>query len=465
MNFKVLLADIRFWILLFFVARLFSINQPCIDSYAWRQADGYSIARNFLEEDSNILYPRIDNRADKSGITGSEFPILNYLAYQSYKFTDMNWWQGRLINLIISSLGIFFFFKLLNKHLFKELAFSAAMILLVSIWFSFSRKFTADTFSCSLILMGVYWTYEYFQRRNWWFYVLALVFISLGLLSKLPAFVILVFIAPLASELLRSKKKLGLLLLLGIVSFIPGVWWYFKWVPHLNDSFGISYFFMGKTLSESVTSLWLEKAVFFKRFYQSSFFYVAFVFWLVGIFYVFRKSGSSLRTLFWAGLAAGLVFIIKSGTNFTEHTYYVIPLVPLMAVISAQGIQSAAKNARLKFIILGLLCTECVANQISVWVVKANEKHFLELNDLAERYIPKEELVLTNGCFNPLSLYHADRKGSSLCSTHFDNPEFIKAHFSYSNYIIWDKKEKMPKVLKDFQVLIETDKWKFIKQK
>src|SRR5688500_14048264 len=110
----VFLKDIRFWILLFFVVRLYGITLPPLElSHSWRQTDGLMIARNFCETDANILYPRIDSAGEKSGIVGSEFPLLNYLIYLVSAIFGYEHWYGRLIVLVCSSIGVFFFYKLI----------------------------------------------------------------------------------------------------------------------------------------------------------------------------------------------------------------------------------------------------------------------------------------------------------------------------------------------------------------
>ena len=79
-SYKKYYLDIRFWLLIAFLLRLYGIDNPPIDgAYNWREADVLMVARNFLEVDSNILYPRINIAGEKSGITGMEFPLLNYL--------------------------------------------------------------------------------------------------------------------------------------------------------------------------------------------------------------------------------------------------------------------------------------------------------------------------------------------------------------------------------------------------
>src|SRR5256885_261898 len=98
-------SDIRFWIVLYFLIRLFHITQPPLEvAHNWRQSTGLMVSRNFYEVEANILYPRVDMAGDKTGITGTEFPLLNYLIYLVAKVFGWADWYGRLINLIVSSL-------------------------------------------------------------------------------------------------------------------------------------------------------------------------------------------------------------------------------------------------------------------------------------------------------------------------------------------------------------------------
>ena len=76
-----------------------------------------------------------------------EFPLLNYINYCVSEIFGYQHWYGRLINLIVSSLGIWFFFRLLKRYFNAELAFNASIILLASIWFAYSRKIIEDYLS------------------------------------------------------------------------------------------------------------------------------------------------------------------------------------------------------------------------------------------------------------------------------------------------------------------------------
>jgi hypothetical protein len=122
-----LLKDIRFWIVFFFLIRMYGITFPPLEvGHNWRQTDGLMIARNFYERSPNIFYPTVDVAGEKTGIVGCEFPILNYLIYLLSLIFGYQHWYGRIIVLIFSSLGILFFYKVIKKKFTESVAFNAS---------------------------------------------------------------------------------------------------------------------------------------------------------------------------------------------------------------------------------------------------------------------------------------------------------------------------------------------------
>ena len=160
-------SDIRCWIILFFVIRLYGITDPPLEAaHNWRQACGCMVARNFLEVDANIFYPRVDMAGEKTGITGTEFPALNYMIYLVSKVFGYTHWYGRLINLIASSIGTYFFFLLVKKYFNPKAALYSTIVLLSSIWFAYSHKTMPDTFSVSIALVSLYSGMLYLERHQ-----------------------------------------------------------------------------------------------------------------------------------------------------------------------------------------------------------------------------------------------------------------------------------------------------------
>ncbi len=77
-NYLKILKDIRFWILIFFLFRLYGITYPPLETgHNWRQTIVNMTARNYHEEGMDLAHPRVDIAGALSGITGMEFPLYN----------------------------------------------------------------------------------------------------------------------------------------------------------------------------------------------------------------------------------------------------------------------------------------------------------------------------------------------------------------------------------------------------
>jgi hypothetical protein len=117
------LSEEYWWIiLLFFIIRLYGITDPPLEiQHSWRQCTGLMIARNFL----TILMPifcilRVNEYCGISNIIAGEFQLLSYLHYILSFIFGYEHWYGRLINLIISSLGIASYGYLISKLFSKK---------------------------------------------------------------------------------------------------------------------------------------------------------------------------------------------------------------------------------------------------------------------------------------------------------------------------------------------------------
>jgi 4-amino-4-deoxy-L-arabinose transferase-like glycosyltransferase len=248
---KTYFTDIRFWLIFFFLIRLYGITNPPLDAaHNWRQTTVTMVARNYLEIDDRFLYPRIDVGGEKTRITGMEFPILNDLIFLISKIFGYQHWYGRIINLVISTIGVWYFFRIIKTYFSDNHAFCSSLLLLGSIWFAYSRKIMPDTFAVSLVFAGMYYGLLYLTKRHNLFYlVLYFIFTTLGILSKLPmGYLLMVFTLPILSNSISLKIKTIFISVNAISITIVG-WYYFSWVPFLTNFYGLKHFFMGKSMS------------------------------------------------------------------------------------------------------------------------------------------------------------------------------------------------------------------------
>lgn len=409
-------ADIRVWILFFFVIRLVGITDPPLETlHNWRQTTGTMVARNFVEIDPSFWLPRIDFAGEKTGITGMEFPFMNYcIAGISWVFGYQHWY-GRLLNLIVSSIGVWYFYLLIRQFFTPKIALHAALILTCSAWFAYSRKIMPDTFSMSFAIVGFYYGACYFTKNlfstsSFKFLFLYVLFSAIGILSKLPVIYIDVLFLPfLFDSKIALKTKIMFVVASGIVLF-PVVFWYFYWVPFLVEKYEFWHFFMGKPMAQG----WLEIQQHWNdalnKFYDVALKFIGFGVFCIGLFFSIKQKNKQLIWIFALSFLAFLVIILKAGFTFTHHGYYIVPFVPVMALIAAFGLNSIP-NARVVFVLLLAILIENIANQQHDFRIKPENKALLQLEPILDRFTDKKALIFINSGEVPTPMYFSHRKG------------------------------------------------------
>lgn len=437
-NLKRLFSDIRFWIFVFFLIRLIGItNAPLEIGHNWRQSLTNMVARNFLEGNPNMLYPQIDMAGNLSGIIGSEFPFFNYLIYLVSLVFDYSHWYGRLINLIVSSTGIYFFYRLIEKICTPRIALNASIVFLSSIWFAFSRKSMPDTFSVALVIIGLYYCYMYLTTGSKGKLLLFFLFTTLGMLCKIPALslVTVIGIVIIAREI-SARKKMIVLLLTTISVSIVGLW-YFYWVPYLLETYHYQLYFP-KGIAEGFNEIVPLLPLFAEKFYFSSLSsYIALPFMLAGIFFLLRDSHLYLKTGILVITTTFLIFILKTGAVFPLHNYYIIPFTPIMALMAGFGLNKIP--VRYLFIPLILISAEGIANQQHDFFINSSEKYKTSLENITEQTIGKNDLVVINGGPNPQEIYFAHRKGWTVANEKLNEKDLEQFRVSGASWLIIDK--------------------------
>lgn len=440
---ELIFLDIRFWIILFFIIRLVGITNPPLEvAHNWRQTVVTMVSRNFLEIDNNILYPRVDFAGEKSGITGMEFPLLNYLIYLVSEIFGYEHWYGRLINLIVSSFGLFYFYQLIKKYFEPKIAFNATLVLLFSIWFSYSRKIMPDTFAMSFIIASIYYGSNYLdnkQKTNQYISLLLYVLVlSLGALSKLPsAYLLIVFVVFFLNKEILLKRKIVFSLASLAALFFP-VLWYFYWVPYLVETYGFWHFFMGKSISQGFLEISENILPTLYRFYDTAIKYVGFGAFLFGLIYGIINKQKMLIYVLTISFLGFLIVIFKAGFHFPHHSYYIIPFVPVMALVAGYGI--VILPIKYQCILLGLIAVEGIANQQHDFFIKENQVYQLKLEEKAAQFIGKNDLVIINGGDSPQTIYFAHRKGWTAKNEEIQTPLFMDSlTILGAKYLIIDK--------------------------
>jgi hypothetical protein len=455
-NPKSLPVIIGFWILFFFLIRMIGITNPPLEiGHNWRQTTGLMVARNFMEVDPNILYPRIDATEGDTGIIGMEFPLLSYLHFIIAKLLGYSHWYGRLINLFVSSLGVFFFYKILERFFNQKVALYSSLFLLSSIWFAFSRKTMPDTFSASIAIIGLYYGIDYLLSGRLKNLSLYAILTTLAILAKIPAVIFLVIILlPFFNRLIDWRRKLHITMIT-ILPVALTFLWYFVWNPYLAETYGYWYN-SGKDIGIGYMEIMQNIGETLQNFYFSAFQgYLVFVISLAGLILAIIKRNWILLTVFGLLFLVFVGYILKSGFFFYHHNYYIIPFVPVLALLAGYYI-SSIKIRWLAVLLISIGIAESVANQQHELFIKSSEKYKLDLEEIADIFSSRDDLIAINGDGNPQQLYLSHRKGWVINSNQLMNMEYIESIRSKGcKYLIINKNYYKQKMEIDWNVVYE----------
>lgn len=437
-QFYTLIIDIRFWILLFFALRLYGITDAPLEvGHNWRQSLTNMIARNFYDGNTSFFYPMIDMAGDRTGIIGSEFPLFNYLIYIISEVFGYQHWYGRLINLIVSSIGVLYFYKLIQALFSERTALYSSIILLSSIWFVFSRKSMPDTFSVSLMIIGLYHAYRFIQsslnKHLVYFFILA----SLGLLCKIPTLSLFSILAIVPFVKGISIKNKILLMSTGGMSFIISCVWYFVWVPYLVDTFHFQLYFT-KGLIEGFIEIIPHLDLFFERFYYSALnSFVALIFVIIGVYYLIRKSSKYVISSILIITSFFLLFVLKTGDVFPKHNYYIIPFAPILALLAGFALKQF--NSKWTTVLLVFIVIEGIGNQQHDFKIKDEYRYKLKLEDTLNNTLPTNDKIVINGGLSPQDMYFAHRKGWSIYNEELNTEYLDSIAILGARYLVLDK--------------------------
>lgn len=461
--------------------------------HIWAQCDRASVARNFSEDSMNILLPRVHHTKHASGITGMEFPLVNYIVAVFYKLFGFNeFWYRSVMSLMVFA-GLFAAVRLFNLFI-PDLHSS---VLLVAIWYLsptlvyYTPNFLPDAASLGLIL--IFWMLFFrivnagkSQLLPW----LALTAALSGLIkiSSLIS-VIVVIVIGIINLLLPERKrtiagKLNLKITLYSATAIPIVLCWYLYAAYLNTTYQSGVFLMAMKPAENLTELFQLAANVWEI--QNKQYYFNLFFALLGIatIYVAFKYKQVNRLLLqctlllWMGSALFFIMMIH---QFIHHDYYIITLLPAALFLLLTAAEMLFRITRFRYLSLTsgmilLLIFLIFSNQTN----KKTKGRLEDLQDTTSDYkyynvyygmesylrkigISRDERVLSVFDVAPnVTLYLMDQKG--LTVNHGNDPYAILKDWKLSpDYIIVNEKHRHDFVLRDSSAFEKVGQYKHLR--
>lgn len=368
------------------------LKLPAVGNHVWRQCNTLAVARNYYQEDMNILYPRIDKRYHTNGITGPQFTSYDYTLALVYKAFGFSQNAHRYLSLIIGIFAIWGMFFLGIHYLRKQqLAFLCAYALIgIPEFYYHSINAVPDLLAMTAMIWGWYCFLNYFKKPALKWAILAVVLLTLAGMTKImfliPGFVFL-------GDIIRRKvyRKLAIIpiLIMGLIVSAASLGWYY-WAKILTSMNGIYEFVHEVRFIEG----WEKRLQtlldnVFKDIPETWVGYGFLLMFVTGLYFVVKKRIRDLRVVFvFFGV---LLFYVAMQYQLKLHGYYTLLFVPFVLLIGLWG-WNQLQNGLMKQIMLILMILS------PVWAWARINRNWQEQNFrvAAELIVPQNQEKIRN---------------------------------------------------------------------
>lgn len=331
-----------------------------VSVHMWAMCDRGSVARNYAQYSMNFFEPRTHNTREGEGITGLEFPFMNYIAAICYKIFGFSEFWYRFMMLLTVSAGLFAAWKISTLYLSTAFSVVPPLLLLASpILTYYAASFIPDAASLGFILLG-WWIYfrarGKYNRKDLF---LLMLFFGLASLIKITALIgmVVMQIVVFASRVLKDASLPAFsegkkLILPVLVVFVITFSWY-KYASWLSAHYNSGVFLMQlmpprsfdyiHTILDEIRKVWLP------FYYQAAIkWYILGGFILLPLF--FKRLDRQLFIITYAYWAGVFCFFVLMMEQFVHHDYYILTLLPALFFQTLLLLDACKKFTQLKWL-------------------------------------------------------------------------------------------------------------------
>lgn len=393
------------------------LKLPAVGNHVWRQCNTLAVARNYAQEDMNILYPRIDKRYQSNGITGPQFTSYDYTLALGYKIFGFSQNLHRYLSLcigIFAIIGIFFLsFEYFNS---KFLSFLSGLALIgIPEFYYHSINAVPDLLALMSMIWGWFFYLKYLKSSQIHTIIFTILFLSLAGMTKvmylMPGFI---FLGDIWIHRRWKTTKIWGILAMGSVVLGMSLGWYY-WAKILTSMNGI-YEFVHEI--RFIEGLGAKTMAFFANILSDlPETWVGYGFlgmFVVGVVHFFKFKFKDVR--FWILGFGFVLFYVAMQYQLKVHGYYTLLFQPFIVLLGIWGWnklkQQKIKQLLLFFLVLSPVWSWMRMNrnwQPENWRVShaliENQQVIKQLTDQRKRWIVG---VDQSGC---VDFYYLQAKG------------------------------------------------------
>lgn len=330
-------------ILLGLLARAATFRTPLFDFHSWRQADTAAIARNFVEERFNPLYPQVDQRGARAhGYVATGLELYAFVVAAIARVIGFSPAIGRLLNALLFPLTALLLSRFTRRR-YGDAAGAAALFLYalgMPLVLYIDRAFMNES---SLILLSIaclHAAQEYCSggRRR---HLLVLVLASSLIAMVKPTY--LVVWGPVLGLFLERFGGRAIarweLWITACANVLVAVLW-FSHANALAAVTGLSFGLTDKLFRpDLLTFEYLARIAI--RLFKDILGPVGVIFGAYGLLVALKQR----RRAEPLGVLAFIAYLVVVTAGNIEHNYYQLTIVPVGAVLAGLGVSTAVQRA------------------------------------------------------------------------------------------------------------------------
>ncbi len=393
-----------------FLPRLYRVNNPVADWHSWRQADTAAVARNFVQEKFNLLYPQADSLlplnpkqlSNPQRLFINEFPAYNAIVALIYQRWGINEAYARSVSAVFASLGAVGLFWLAQRLFGYKIAAVTALFYVFNPYnIYYGRVIMPDPIFVSLSIISLY----LFVRFK--FISFSLVFALAMLVKPYSIFMLLpCFYWAIVNHKLKQ-------FFFTLISLVPFLLWRYHYQLHPEANFDTNWLF-------NQTNIRFTGAFFrwliFDRMNRLIFATGGFVLFIIGILHSYSDKKRGL-IFFW--LLSVLLYMTIFAMGNVTHDYYQLPIMPVGAILVSFGFWAIIDSSRqlfAKILNISLAVALLLISFAFGWYevrgfFNINHPEIITAGQAVDRLTPPDALVLAPYNSDPAYLYQTNRNG------------------------------------------------------
>lgn len=403
--------------------RTYRLTFPLGDWHSWRQADTAAVARNFVKDNFNLLYPQSDSLfalneyqlPNPNRYFINEFPIYNAIVAVVYRLFGINHVYARVVSIVFATLGALALYALTRSLLGR----GTALLALAFYQFNpyniyYSRVVMPDPAFAAFSIISLYFAHLWLQSGKLRYGILMSLSFALATLLKPYAVFMLI---PLFYWWWRhpshATRNLQTLLLLGFLAATPLLLWRYHVYLNKEGSFASTWLLNGDGIRfKGAFFRWMV----YDRLNRLIFATGAFVLFIAGYLLSHLKKNSSLIFVWTSAIFLYFVVFAKGNVN---HDYYQLPIVAPGSILVAYAAIEFIKlgknmfNRSLNFVLVTALLLLSLA--LGWYEVRGyfniNNNAMIQAGLALDKLAPPDALVITPYQGDPAFLYQTNRHG------------------------------------------------------